>query len=116
MSQRRAWLLSLPVLTKGGLVSLRRIEESHDWLCSLADNAVTAAESETLLQHLYSTLDSEKLGAIESVNQAVANYREQHASIVEVRIAVHIHMHTQYNQLFSHAGDRGVRRPHPPAR
>ena len=69
----------------GDCASLRRIEESHDWLCSLADNAVTAAESETLLQHLYTTLDSEKLAAIESVNQAVANYREQHASIVEVR-------------------------------
>ena len=45
---------------------------------------MTAAESETLLQLLYTTLDAEKLAAIESVNQAVANYREQHASIVEV--------------------------------
>jgi hypothetical protein len=53
---------------------------------------VTAAESETLLQLLYTTLDAEKLAAIESVNQAVANYREQHASIVEVSESCSSHL------------------------
>lgn len=57
-------------------------------MCSLADNAVTAADSEWLLQQLYETLDREKLAAIDAVNVAVSNYREQHASIVEVPIAL----------------------------
>jgi predicted metallo-beta-lactamase superfamily hydrolase len=30
----------------------RRIEESHDWLCSLSDNAITASEGETILKGL----------------------------------------------------------------
>jgi len=72
----------------GDRASLRRMHRGEARLALQSgrqDNAVTAnwrSPRRTLLPHLYTTLDSQKLGAkIESVHQAVANYRELAAYI-----------------------------------
>ena len=42
---------------------IRKREESFDWLCSLADNAIIAADSEVMLKKLSDGLDhAEKQG------------------------------------------------------
>ncbi len=81
--------------------TIRKIEESHDWLSSLADNALTAAISEERLKHLYSRLDKEKTKSMDSLHTALANYKEQHNSILEAItvFAGRIHQHaTDYLQ------------------
>lgn len=72
-----------------------KTEEAHDWLSSLADNAVTAAESEHVLQDLYAKLDAEKASALQSLHKAISAYKEQHSSILEaiVVFAGRIHQH-----------------------
>jgi hypothetical protein len=61
----------------------------------LADNSVTAAESEEVLKILYSNLDAGKDKALDSLHSAIANYKEQHSSILEaiVVFAGRIHQH-----------------------
>ena len=61
---------------------IRKREESFDWLCSLADNAVTAAEAEVVLKELSERLDNTKEGGLDNVRQAINNYKEQHALIL----------------------------------
>lgn len=60
---------------------VRRVEEAHDWLMCLADNAVTAAESEASLKELYSSLDMEKERAMVSLHAAIETYSQQHQQI-----------------------------------
>eukprot|EP01038_Epipyxis_sp_PR26KG_P008891 gene8891-11991_t len=87
----------------------RNIEEAHDWLCSLADNAITAAASEDILKELYSGLDKQKSGGVESLHSAFATYKDQHNAIIEAIIvfAGRIHQHAtdylQREQLISRA-------------
>jgi hypothetical protein len=75
--------------------TIRRIEESHDWLCSLADNAMTAGVSEEKLKDLYQRLDKEKNKSMDSLTNAMTNYKEQHNSILEAItvFAGRIHQH-----------------------
>ena len=54
------------------------MEESHDWLCSLADNAVTASESEHLLKKLYDGLDAEKHRGMKSLYSALGTVLTNH--------------------------------------
>ena len=90
-------------------LSHRKMEESHDWLCSLADNAVTARESENVLKKLYTGLDVEKQRGMESLHTALNTYKEQHAAILEaiVVFAGRIHQHAsdylQREQLVTRA-------------
>lgn len=85
----------------------RKIEESHDWLSSLADNAITAGLSEETLKGLYASLDNEKAKGIESVQTALAAYKEQHNAILEAitvfagRIQQHCFDYLQREQLVS---------------
>jgi hypothetical protein len=89
--------------------TIRRIEESHDWLCSLADNAMTAAISEERLKVLYERLDLEKNKSMDSLTNALANYKEQHNSILEAitvfagRIHQHASDYLQREQLVTRA-------------
>jgi hypothetical protein len=82
-------------ITKHGRAVIRKQEESHDWLSSLADNAITAAISEEKLKELYTKLDGEKSKSMESLHVALATYKEQHNSILEAIIvfAGRIHQH-----------------------
>ena len=54
----------------------RKLEESHDWLCSLADNAITASQCEGVLKSLYTGLDTEKQRGIKSLVNTlnISNY------------------------------------------
>ena len=61
----------------------RKREEAHDWLCSLADNAITASESEIWLKDLYENLDFAKNAGVDDLHMAIKNYREQHGNIME---------------------------------
>jgi hypothetical protein len=85
------------------------MEESHDWLCSLADNAITARESENMLKRLYAGLDNEKQRGMDSLHSALSTYKEQHAAILEaiVVFAGRIHQHAsdylQREQLVTRA-------------
>lgn len=89
--------------------TIRRQEESHDWLCSLADNAMTAAISEQKLKSAYGALDGQKGNSMDSLHKAMALYKEQHNSILEaiVVFAGRIHQHAsdylQREQLVSRA-------------
>lgn len=82
-------------ITKHARAVIRKQEESHDWLCSLADNAITAAISEEALKELYFKLDGEKSKSMESLHVALATYKEQHNAILEAIIvfAGRIHQH-----------------------
>lgn len=87
----------------------RRMEESHDWLCSLADNAITASESEGFLKKLYTGLDNEKQRGVDSLHAALATYKEQHSAILDAivvftgRIHQHASDYLQREQLVSRA-------------
>lgn len=89
--------------------TLRKQEEAHDWLCSLADNALTAAVSEEKLKLLYEGLDQEKNKSMESLQTAVVSYREQHHAILEAitvfagRIHQHANDYLQREQLILRA-------------
>lgn len=74
---------------------IRKHEETHDWLCSLADNAITAAISEEKLKELYAQLDGEKGNSMGSLHTALGTYKEQHTAILEaiVVFAGRIHQH-----------------------
>lgn len=88
---------------------VRKQEESHDWLCSLADNAITAAISEEKVKELYAKLDAEKVKSMDSLQNALATYKEQHNSIMEAiivfagRIHQHAADHLQREQLVMRA-------------
>jgi len=88
---------------------IRKMEESHDWLCSLADNAVTASESEHLLKKLYDGLDAEKQRGMKSLYSALGTYKEQHSAILDAitvfagRIHQHASDYLQREQLVSKA-------------
>jgi hypothetical protein len=88
---------------------VRRQEEAHDWLCSLADNAMTAGISEVKLKDAYAALDAQKGNSMDSLHKAMALYKEQHNSILEaiVVFAGRIHQHAsdylQREQLVSRA-------------
>ena len=87
----------------------RKMEEAHDWLCSLADNAVTAAESEWKLKELYAGLDREKQRGVSALHQALNTYKEQHSAIVDAimvfagRIHQHASDYLQREQLVGRA-------------
>jgi hypothetical protein len=87
----------------------RKLEEAHDWLCSLADNAVTARESENMLKQLYAGMDAEKARGMSSLMTALNTYKEQHAAILEAitvfagRIHQHASDYLQREQLVSRA-------------
>jgi hypothetical protein len=61
----------------------RRIEEAHDWLKCLADNAITAAECEFVLKELYSNLDKEKERGLVSLQSGIKTYNQQHSNIMD---------------------------------
>ena len=75
----------------------KRQETAHDWLCCLADNAIIAAESESVLSGMFSTLDGERGRAVKSLRQAMDAYTEQHNSILQaiVSFSSRIHQHAQ---------------------
>jgi hypothetical protein len=89
--------------------TVRKIEESHDWLCSLADNAITAQVAEEKLKELYAKLDGEKNKSMDSLQNALMNYKEQHNSILEAitvfagRIHQHASDYLQREQLITRA-------------
>jgi len=49
----------------------------------LADNAITAAESEASLKRLYSSLDEEKERAMVSLHSATETYAQQQQAIID---------------------------------
>ena len=75
---------------------LRKIEESHEWLCCLADNAITASISEENVQDLFYGLDKERERAITSLHTALNSYTEQHNAILDAItvFAGKIHQHS----------------------
>ena len=76
---------------------LRKIEESHEWLCCLADNAITASISEENVQDLFYGLDKERERAISSLQTALNSYTEQqHNAIIDAItvFAGKIHQHS----------------------
>lgn len=82
-------------------VLIRKQEECHDWLCSLADNALTAAISEEKVKSLYEHLDKEKVKSMDSLMNAMSMYKEQHSQIIDAItiFAGRIHQHaTDYLQ------------------
>jgi hypothetical protein len=72
----------------------KRQETAHDWLCCLADNALIAAESETVLAGMFSTLDQEKERAIISLHSAMDAYTKQHNAILDAILAFSKRIHT----------------------
>lgn len=58
-----------------------RVEDAHDWLCCLADNALTAAESERILNQLCISLDSDRARALHSLHSTIEAYSQQHNAI-----------------------------------
>lgn len=61
----------------------RRVEDAHEWLCCLADNAVTASESEVQIKNLFDQLDRERDRSLTSLHTALTTYTDQHNAIVE---------------------------------
>jgi hypothetical protein len=60
----------------------RRQEESHDWLCCVSDNALTAMCAEAAMEVLQGDLRSERARALDSLHSAVAAYTSQHNAIL----------------------------------
>eukprot|EP01031_Cornospumella_fuschlensis_P028976 gene28976-34969_t len=89
--------------------NIRKQEEAHDWLCSLSDNAITAAIAEETLVKLYNQLDTERQKSLDSLHTAMRTYQEQHSAIQEaiVVFAGRIHQHAsdflQREQLVNRA-------------
>lgn len=89
--------------------NIRKQEECHDWLCSLADNAITASVAEVQLHALYGQLDFERQKSLDSLHSAMLTYQEQHNAILEaiVVFAGRIHQHAsdylQREQLINRA-------------
>lgn len=73
----------------------KRQETAHDWLCCLADNALIAAESESVLSGMFATLDLEKERAVKSLHDAMDAYTKQHNAILDaiVSFSTRIHQH-----------------------
>lgn len=71
------------------------ILQAHDWLCCLADNAITASEGESTINGLFSLLDSERHRALSSLHNALKIYTEQHNAILDAIsiFAGKIHQH-----------------------
>jgi hypothetical protein len=65
------------------IIYKRRIEEAHDWLTCLADNAITAAECEVRLKECNTNLDNERELALVSLHSGIETYTQQHQSIVD---------------------------------
>jgi len=90
-------------------VLVKKQEEGYDWLCSLADNALTAAISEGKVKGLYSKLDQEKGKSMDSLTNAMAMYKEQHNQILDAitvftgRIHQHATDYLQREQLVNRA-------------
>ena len=88
---------------------LRKIEESHEWLCCLADNAITASISEENVQDLFYGLDKERERAINSLHTALNSYTEQHNAILDAitvfsgKIHQHSSDYLRREQLISRA-------------
>lgn len=70
-------------LEVGNRERTRRLEECHEWLCCLADNALTANLSENYLQTLYDSLDQEKKRGLTALENAKETYKQQQHAIVE---------------------------------
>ena len=75
----------------------KNVETAHDWLCCLADNAVTAASSESILSGMFTTLDKERERAVQSLHSAMEAYTQQHNAILDaiVQFSARIHRHAQ---------------------
>ena len=75
----------------------KRIESAHEWLCCLADNALTAASSESILSGMFDTLEVEKDRAMKSMRSAMDTYTAQHNSILDaiIEFSTRIHRHAQ---------------------
>jgi len=88
---------------------IKKQEECYDWLCSLADNALTAAIGEEKVKKLYNHLDIEKVKSMDSLIHAMAMYKEQHNQIVDAiaiftgRIHQHATDYLQREQLINRA-------------
>ncbi len=54
------------------------MEDAYDWLCCLADNALTAGESERVLQQLTFTLDTDRSRVKAALQETIASYTDQH--------------------------------------
>eukprot|EP00981_Chlorochromonas_danica_P005459 scaffold1091_cov164-Ochromonas_danica.AAC.82 len=89
--------------------NIRKHEECHDWLCSLADNAITASIAEEVLHKLYGELDFERQKSLDALHSAMLTYQDQHNAILEaiVVFAGRIHQHAsdylQREQLVNRA-------------
>jgi hypothetical protein len=88
---------------------MRQSEESYDWLCCLADNAIIAAESEDMIKTLSDLLDGERNRAVTSLQNAMETYTQQHNSILEAisifsqKIHTHASDYLKREQLISKA-------------
>jgi glucan-binding YG repeat protein len=88
---------------------MKRMEDAHDWLCCLSDNALTASESERVLAQLSTSIDSERTRAFKSLEETIASYTEQHNAIVEAimvftnRIRHHASDYLRREQLIGRA-------------
>ena len=75
----------------------KKVETAHDWLCCLADNAITAASSESILSGMFTTLDKERERAVKSLRVAMDAYTQQHNAILDaiVQFSSRIHRHAR---------------------
>jgi len=86
-----------------------RNECAHDWLCCLADNAITASESEDTVRQLYNVLEMERRRGLESLQSALTKYTEQHNAILDAitifaeKIQQHALDYLRREQLISRA-------------
>ena len=86
-----------------------RNETAHDWLCCLADNALTASESETTVRQLYNVLEMERQRGLDSLQSALTKYTEQHNAILDAitifaeKIQQHALDYLRREQLISRA-------------
>lgn len=86
-----------------------RNESAHEWLCCLADNALTASESEETVRKLYSVLDNERKRGLDSLQSALTKYTEQHNAILDAigifaeKIQQHSMDYLRREQLISRA-------------
>jgi hypothetical protein len=73
----------------------RRHEEAHDWLCCVADNALTAMCAEAAMDQLQEGLQAERQRALDSLHSAINTYTVQHNAILKaiVTFSGKVHQH-----------------------